>query len=161
MKTLFVAIKTIIFGTIFVAIWVFVDLLIRNLDNYYGGYLPHWVYIPGIILLIIGLPITVITAFSFVIFGKGTPAPFDAPKEFVVAGPYKYVRNPMYVGGFFAFIGFAFVNFSVSMLIFPFIWYIVVHLLVVFYEEKELEKKFGQSFLDYKKKVNRWIPKLK
>ena len=35
---------------------------------------------------------------TFVTKGQGTPAPFDPPREFVASGPYRYVRNPMYIG---------------------------------------------------------------
>lgn len=42
---------------------------------------------------------------DFTIKGRGTPAPFDPPREFVVTGLYRYVRNPMYVSGLIALLG--------------------------------------------------------
>ena len=36
--------------------------------------------------------------FTFVFVGRGTPAPFDPPRQLVVQGPYRLIRNPMYVG---------------------------------------------------------------
>ena len=161
MKTIFNALKSLIYGTLFFCLWIWIDLLIKNIDKSFGWSLPAGVYLPGLILIIIGFPIAIWPALSFVIYGQGTPAPFDAPKEFVAVGPYKYVRNPMYIGGFFLFVGFALVNYSLSMLLFPFIWFIIVHLFIIYYEEKKLEKRFGQSYIDYKKKTNRWIPKFK
>jgi protein-S-isoprenylcysteine O-methyltransferase Ste14 len=92
--------------------------------------------------------------------GKGTGAPFDPPREFVAVGPYRFVRNPMYIGGWLMFAGLGFYVHSVSILLCSFLWFLVAHFFVIFYEEPTLEKKFGKSYLDYKKSVNRWIPKV-
>ena len=54
----------------------------------------------------------------FVVRGRGTPAVFDAPREFVVVGPYKYVRNPMYIGALTLLIGFGLYQHSISILVF-------------------------------------------
>src|SRR5437016_14021430 len=42
---------------------------------------------------------------AFAIVGKGTPAPFDPPRRLVVQGPYRFVRNPMYIGAGLAMAG--------------------------------------------------------
>ena len=141
--------------------WGWVSSLTKYFDKYIGWRFPHWLIIPGVVIMIIGGVIASLCAFNFVIFGKGTPAPFDAPKEFVCSGLYKYVRNPMYIGGLFLFVGFAFLNRSVSMFLFVFLWLIIINAVVVFYEEKTLEKHFGRTYLDYKNKVNRWLPSIK
>src|SRR5437764_1851921 len=46
---------------------------------------------------------------TFVRLGQGTPAPFDPPRRLVIRGPYRFLRNPMYVGAFFALTGLAIV----------------------------------------------------
>src|SRR5437660_210854 len=51
---------------------------------------------------------------TFVVLGRGTPAPFDPPRRLVVRGPYRYVRNPMYVGAFLALAGVAVVYRSLA-----------------------------------------------
>ena len=158
MKTFFNLFKTLIFSLVVTCFWGLVSLYVKNLDVISGVYLPLRLRVPGIILMIAGGSLASVCALSFAIFGKGTPFPPDAPKEFVSTGPYKYVRNPMYIGGFMLFEGFAFVNLSVSMIIFGFLWLLIVHLFTIFYEEKTLEKQFGKSYLDYKKKVHRWLP---
>ncbi len=56
--------------------------------------------------MVIGGAIGLICIVTFIVKGSGTPAPFDAPKNFVAWGPYKYVRNPMYIGGLILLIGF-------------------------------------------------------
>lgn len=52
-----------------------------------------------------GVMIYIWCAWNFTFIGKGTPAPFDPPKELVVKGPYQFVRNPMYVFVVLALIG--------------------------------------------------------
>lgn len=152
--------KTLLFGTIIIFVWGWISLQFKYFDKFFYFSFPPRLYYPGIFFMVFGGLIALINAMTFVIFGKGTPAPFDAPNEFVNIGLYKYVRNPMYIGGFFLFEGFAFLNLSFSMMVFPFLWLIIVHLFVIKYEEKILEKKFGQSYLNYKNKINRWLPKL-
>ena len=159
MKLFFNSFKTLLFGSGIIYFWSLISVQFKSFDKYLNITIPGWFYIPGIILLAAGGIIAFTTAMTFVISGKGTPAPFDSPKEFVSAGLYRYVRNPMYIGGFFLFEGFALINFSLSMVIFPLLWLIVVHLFVVLYEEKTLEKKFGSSYLHYRQKVRRWLPK--
>jgi protein-S-isoprenylcysteine O-methyltransferase Ste14 len=161
MKNLFICVKTLLFGGLILFIWGYLSLSTRYFDRLLEWGLPQWTFVPGVIMLITGGTIVSMTAFLFVFSGKGTPAPFDAPKEFVSVGPYRFVRNPMYIGGFLLFEGFAFVNLSVFMTIFPFIWLLIVHLMVVLHEEKTLEKQFGDTYLNYKKVVNRWIPSFK
>src|SRR4029453_88067 len=54
--------------------------------------------IAGMIMVAIGTAIAFWCVFTFVFIGKGTPAPFDPPRKLVIRGPYRFVRNPMYIG---------------------------------------------------------------
>ena len=96
---------------------------------------------------------------NFVLRGRGTPVPFDPPKELVAAGPYKYVRNPMYVGALTMGVGFGLWLRSVSILLLALLVALIVHLFVVLLEEPDLERRFGASYISYKKRVNRWLPR--
>ena len=113
---------------------------------------PLWV-MGGIILLW--------SFWNFLIEGHGTPAPIDPPKELVVAGFYRYVRNPMYVGIFLILLGhFLWFKF-VWLLVYLVIAFVTVHLFVTLYEEPTLKQKFGAAYEDYLKRVPRWIPKFR
>src|SRR5262245_25836781 len=72
---------------------------------------------------------------TFVVLGKGTPAPFDPPRRLVVRGPYRYVRNPMYAGGFLALAGAAMVYRSSGLFGYAVAFIGAFHLFVVAYEE--------------------------
>ena len=78
----------------------------------------------------------------------------------ITTGILAYIRNPMYLGIFLIYV--AMLSLSISLLAFgvAVIAFLIYNKMVNF-EEKELEKLFGQDFLDYKKKVPKWIPKLR
>ncbi len=61
--------------------------------------------IVGIIVGSIGTASALWCIFTFATIGKGTPAPFDPPRRLVIRGPYRYVRNPMYIGAVLALAG--------------------------------------------------------
>lgn len=121
--------------------------------------LPAWSTTVGVITGVIGALLVFACAGIFVARGRGTPAIFDPPREFVATGPYKFVRNPMYIGGSLLLGGFGFYERSVSILLFTFLIFVLFHLYVVFIEEPGLKVRFGESYLAYKQSVNRWIPK--
>jgi protein-S-isoprenylcysteine O-methyltransferase Ste14 len=158
MNVLFTGLRALVYGTAFVALWVWIALGIRICDQYLPVLLPVWTGILGIILVSVGGTLALLCLSMFVIRGNGTGAPFDPPREFVAFGPYRYVRNPMYIGGWVMFVGFGFYEQSISILLFSLIWLVLVHLFVLFVEEPGLEKRFGESYREYKRSVNRWIP---
>ena len=114
----------------------------------------------GIVLLVIGVPMVLWTIVRF-LQTKGTPIPFDPPPILVVNGLYSIVRNPMHLGWTIVLIGLALLMQSFTLLVIFIPLFVVVHILYLkLIEEKELEKKFGQAYLNYKKRVPMFIPKL-
>jgi protein-S-isoprenylcysteine O-methyltransferase Ste14 len=155
---LFAAIRGFIYASAFVFTWWWIVAFMRPLDVRFGFSLPVWLRIPGSIVVIFGAMIALLCISAFAFFGKGTPAPFDAPRVFVAIGPYKCVRNPMYLGAFMVIIGAGFIMQSPSALAVAAFFITLAHLFVLIYEEPTLEQKFGNSYLDYKNRVNRWLP---
>ena len=114
----------------------------------------------GLIPILIGVMIYIWCAWNFTFIGKGTPAPFDPPKELVVKGPYQYVRNPMYVFLVLALTGEAILFETAILILFAAAAVIFVHLWVVLYEEPSLKRRFGKSYERYCERVSRWFPGL-
>lgn len=106
----------------------------------------------------IGAILVLVCVVLFIFRGKGTPAVFDPPTEFVASGPYAWVRNPMYIGGYILLAGFGLYANSISILILSVILLALFHLFVVLVEEPALEEQFGESYVLYKNTINRWIP---
>jgi protein-S-isoprenylcysteine O-methyltransferase Ste14 len=92
--------------------------------------------------------------------GLGTPAPFDPPRRLVVSGPYRFVRNPMYLGMGVALIGEAIVfpNVRVPILAMVALLFVFVTLFVMGYEEPTLRRLFGAEYEGYCRRVRRWWP---
>jgi len=112
----------------------------------------------GLIPIASGALLYLWCAWDFTFTGKGTPAPFDPPKEMVVRGLYRYVRNPMYVAASLALLGEAILFESALILIYALGVFSFFHLWVCFYEEPTLRRKFGASYERYCMRVSRWIP---
>lgn len=156
----FAALKTVVYATIFLLLWGWIALGARALDPALGGPLPMWMAPVGSLFMAVGLGLALASAGAFVLGGKGgTPAPFDPPREFVRAGPYRWVRNPMYVGGFVLLAGFALLHGSPGMLLVAVGFLGFFHFFVVLYEEPRLERTFGDPYRRYRREVRRWIPR--
>jgi protein-S-isoprenylcysteine O-methyltransferase Ste14 len=106
----------------------------------------------------LGAALTLWCVTAFIRTGKGTPAPFDAPRRLVIRGPYRWVRNPMYAGAALAVAGGALFYASAWLLAYAAAFLLFFHLIVVLYEEPTLGRKFGADYDDYRQRVHRWRP---
>lgn len=139
--------------------WRFVARQVKTFDKDLKIALPNWTMILGIPILAIGIVLTAICIFQFVNFGQGTFVHLDAPKTFVETGPYRYIRNPMYLGVLLIFIGYSLVYHSFSVLLLALMLFLLAHTIVVYIEEPALKNKFGDDYTKYKESVGRWFPK--
>ncbi len=90
--------------------------------------------------------------------GKGTPFVTSPPASVLRKGVYRYGRNPMMLSIILTLFGEA-LNFgSVFLFVWLFAWIRAGHLIVVQYEEPQLERRFGEEYLNYCKQVPRWLP---
>lgn len=156
----FVVIRGIVFAALFISLWVWLATLVRRYDAAIGAAPPAWLQPAGWVLAVPGAALGLTCVWLFLTSGKGTPAPFDPPKVFVASGPYRYVRNPMYVGAILALAGGGLIVGSYSILILAAVFWGLVHGLVLLHEEPALEQRFGDSFVQYKRQVNRWLPRI-
>jgi protein-S-isoprenylcysteine O-methyltransferase Ste14 len=113
----------------------------------------------GALLLAIGAGIYGWCIWDFATFGRGTPAPIDAPRHLVVRGLYRYVRNPMYLGVLTTISGFTVLFRSKEVLVYGLGTWVCFHLFVLLYEEPHLRKVFGGEYADYCERVRRWLPR--
>jgi len=113
----------------------------------------------GVPLIALGMGCYFWCVWDFALRGGGTPAPIDAPKRLVVTGPYRYVRNPMYLGVESLVVGEAILFSSWRLLEYAGLLAVCFHLFVVLYEERTLRKKFGMAYDGYCRTVSRWVPK--
>ena len=117
--------------------------------------------VAGLILFLSGTSVYLWCTYDFITKGSGTPAPYDPPKQLVISGLYRWVRNPMYEGILLILTGETLLFHSLALLLYTAIVFAGFHLRVVTYEEPTLEREFGESFQNYCRDVNRWVPQLK
>ncbi|HSY48018.1 MAG TPA: isoprenylcysteine carboxylmethyltransferase family protein [Thermoanaerobaculia bacterium] len=155
---LFAIVRTIIVSALFVSIWTW--------------FLPRWIVGTGAfadqrplgwIVIACGGVIAGSCVFEFAWRGIGTPAPFDPPRRLVISGPYRWVRNPMYLGMDVILLGEAitFPRLTTTMLIMIASLWCALMLFIIGFEEPTLSRKFGEDYIEYCKQVRRWIPRLK
>ncbi len=109
-------------------------------------------------LMAVGLVLLLWCVRDFYVRGKGTLAPWDPPRNLVVVGLYRYVRNPMYVGVLTLVAGWAVRYASPIVTIYTAVLAMGFHLRVVLNEEPWLRSQFGEDWERYRATVNRWIP---
>jgi protein-S-isoprenylcysteine O-methyltransferase Ste14 len=151
--------RAVLWASAFVLLWVWLAASVQPLDARWTLTLPVWMRPLGWALALAGALLVLWCIVTFVARGRGTPAPFDPPREFVAAGPYRYARNPMYIGAFGVLVGGGLVLRSPSIIGLAFLFLLLAHLLVLLYEEPALESRFGEPYLRYKSTVRRWLPR--
>jgi len=91
--------------------------------------------------------------------GDGTPGPWQPVSNLVISGPYRYVRNPMIIGVINLLLFESALFASIPMLLWAIVFFICNIVYFKNIEEKELIKRFGAEYEDYKNKVSMLFPK--
>ena len=148
---------------------IFLILIILLLPYYLANFLDGYLNLPkvfnypinlaGLIFIIFGILLDLLAIKAFFKAG-GTPLPWKPPKKLVVTGPFRYTRNPIYLAWAFMISGVAIYTNLLALFIIMLLFMATVHFGIVLGEESKLVKRFGKQYLEYKKKVPRWIPKV-
>ncbi len=146
---------------IVVPLWLFNSF--ASSDTRWSAMTPAaWTgYIAGAVFVWIGFTLFVWCVNLFAMVGQGTLAPWDPTQKLVVSGPYRHTRNPMISAVAFMLIGQALFWGSWVIGLWAGIFILINHTYFIFLEEPGLENRFGESYLNYKANVPRWIPRLR
>ena len=123
--------------------------------------LPLLTQLAGLLLLGVGLVLFVSSLRRFATEGAGTLAPWDPPRNLVLHGPYRYVRNPMISSVVFMLFGEALVLRSEPQLQWALIFLAANLVHIPFIEEPQLERRFGAVYDEYRRNVPRLLPRLR
>jgi protein-S-isoprenylcysteine O-methyltransferase Ste14 len=157
---LFVLARAVTYATLFIGL-VLVFLPAR-LISWSGIATPPDVGLAqglGLVAVAAGGALALSCVLAFALLGRGTPAPFDPPRRLVVRGPYKVVRNPMYLGATMALAGAALLYRSPALAAYALTFLLAMHAFVVWYEEPTLRATFGPEYDRYRAEVRRWWPR--
>jgi protein-S-isoprenylcysteine O-methyltransferase Ste14 len=125
----------------------------------------HWgaavLAILGVGLLAIGLALFTSSLFYFWTRGRGTLAPWDPPRRFVIEGPYRFVRNPMISGVIFVLFAEACLLRSWPHAGWAGLFALVNAIYIPILEEPMLAARFGEAYARYRRDVRRFVPRLR
>jgi len=132
------------------------QLGLRTTSQFDFGYLrflafPFW---------FLGALIIIQCSIEIIRRGRGTPAHFDPPRELVIRGLYRYIRNPIYLGALLVQVGYILWFGSALAILYAVMFFLAFHFLIVVVEEPILRNTFGAEYEEYCGKVPRWIPKI-
>lgn len=140
---------------------VFLVVVLPHVDNYFG--IDPFFYglvntIIGVIAIIIGGIVAIWTIVIQITLASGTPFPMLPTKKLLIVGPFKYCRNPMTLGTIMAYGGIAISigSFTALLAVALFAAILIGYLKII--EEKELQMRFGNEYIEYKKKTPFIIP---
>lgn len=115
----------------------------------------------GLIVCVAGIKLMSVTIRMLATTGEGTLAPWDPTAVLVTEGIYSHVRNPMITGVLIVLLGESLLLGSLGI----FLWAIAFTAGNTYYfrhsEEDGLEKRFGDAYLDYKRNVPMWFPRIR
>jgi protein-S-isoprenylcysteine O-methyltransferase Ste14 len=116
----------------------------------------------GIVLIALGTLLMLASFSRFPIEGSGTPFPTNPPstRRVLVGGPYRYVRNPMYVSFGVALVGMSLYLARPALLVYTAVLLLLLGAFVHWYEEPTLERRFGDQYSAYRAQAGAWLPRL-
>lgn len=161
--------------------WSRVWLAIRSiawtvlLPGLFAGYIPWRYFGLGRVQLDLGSPVHLVgllciglgavllgtCIWEFARSGRGTLAPVDPPRQLVVRGLYRYVRNPMYLSVTLIVLGEFLLTGSRPLFLYWALWFVGANLFVIGYEEPTLHRRFGVAYDRYQAEVGRWLPQFR
>lgn len=158
-QTAFVALRGLVYASAFVLLWAWLAVVAMRYDGVIPIAVPVILRPFGYVIGIGGAVLTACCIGSFIVRGHGTPAVFDPPREFVASGPYRYSRNPMYIGAMSVILGAGLAVGSPSIIALAVFFGLVAHVFVLLYEEPALDRQFGETYRRYRSATNRWLPR--
>ena len=120
---------------------------------------PPAVRIGGIVLFVAAFALSTWSSASMSLRGAGTPLPSSMPRRLVITGPYRFVRNPMAIGGIAQGAAIGLMASSWLVVVYALSGSLVWNTLVRPLEEADLEERFGPEFRTYRARVACWIPR--
>ena len=111
------------------------------------------------LFIVEGVGVLLYGVWHFAAEGRGTPAPVAPTQHLVISGPYRFIRNPMYVAVGAVILGQALLFPSVAIFVYLAAFAVVVFVFVKAYEEPTLARTFGDEYAAYRAEVPAWLPR--
>lgn len=125
-----------------------------------GIVFPPFVAPIGIVIIVLASSLGIASAITMSTLGKGTPLPSAMPNSLVIAGPYRFIRNPMALAGLVQGFAVGLVSSSWLVLVYAVLGSLLWNFAVRPLEEFDLDQRFGDDYRRYRDRVRCWIPRL-
>ena len=149
--------QIVVFWGLFLGV---IPLVIVTLEQRWAVGIPHlgapWVL--GLVLLVAASALGIRSAWVMSTLGSGTPLPSAMPNHLVVAGPYRWVRNPMALAGIAQGMAVGLILGSWLVVVYAVVGAVVWNAVIRPHEEADLERRFGEEFRRYRRAVRCWLP---
>lgn len=153
------AAQIVVFWGLFLVVF---PLVIRILEERWRLVLPlpHGVAVTGVVIVVAASALGLWSAAAMTVKGDGTPLPSAMPNRLVVAGPYRFVRNPMALAGIAQGVGVGLLMSSWMVVVYALAGSLVWNDAIRPHEEIDLVRTFGDDYRSYAGEVRCWIPRL-
>ena len=134
--------------------------ILVDIFTYPADIIPQSYNLVGILFIPVGLFLVIWANYALLHIGKiglRDREPMQRPSNLVLVGPYRFTRNPIYLGCLFMLLGLVIVWSSIVTAFFLILVYIVFRYIFIKREEIILEEEFGDEYRDFKKRVKRWF----
>lgn len=140
---------------------VVLPLMIVGAEHRMGNAPAEWLHSRGaaIVLFVLASALNVAAGIGLAVRGHGTPLPVMAPRDLVVGGPYRYLRNPMALAGISQGVAVAVWFGSWIVLGYALAGALVWHFGIRPIEEQDLVERFGDVYVRYRGAVPLWWPR--
>jgi protein-S-isoprenylcysteine O-methyltransferase Ste14/predicted DCC family thiol-disulfide oxidoreductase YuxK len=119
---------------------------------------PVWL-VAGIALFTLGSILHLGSNLVMAVYGEGTPMTLDCPRRLVIAGPYRFIRNPMSLASLIQSLGVGLFLGSPFVLLCALLLLLLDEAVLRPYEEADLEQRFGDAYRCYRQRVRCWRPR--
>lgn len=115
----------------------------------------------GGVICAAGFILFILAVRMFILIGKGTIMPWDPTRKLIVSSLYAHMRNPMILAVISIQVGEAVLFASKGIAWLAAAFFVINTIYFITSEEPGLEKRFGEEYIEYKRNVPRWLPRLK
>ena len=159
-RTEYLKVVLILPGNVLITIPLLIFLFTRNSYSYYLVSPHNFLFYVAMFFLTLGLFLAIWSVRTFYTKGgDGTPGPWRPVCNLIISGPYRYVRNPMILGAMDLLLFEAALFASTPLFLWAIVFFVGNIIYFKTFEEKELIKRFGADYEDYKNKVPMLFPK--
>lgn len=163
MQGLWLLVIATIFSYILLAPFYIFDIstqILVDIFTFPADIIPPPYNLVGILFIPVGMLLVIWANYALLHIGKiglRDREPIQRPSNLVLVGPYRFTRNPIYLGCLLMLLGLVIVWSSVVTAFLLILVYIVFRYVFIKREETILEEEFGDEYRDFKKRVRRWV----